>query len=153
MLYLCREDVGEYCKKVRKLALELLEAISESLGVVGRRLEKDYTVKALGNNGLHLAINYYPPSPQPELTYGLPSHADHNPITILLQDDMLPSLQVISNESVLHRAMVNCEKEKMSIPTFYGPSPDAMIGPAAQLVDNDPLLYSSFTYSEYYQKF
>lgn len=86
-----RDDVSEYSKNARGLALRLLEAISESLG-----LEKDYINKALGKHGQHMAINYYPPCPQPELTYGLPSHADPNAITILLQDDA-PGLQVLKD--------------------------------------------------------
>ena len=87
----CREVVGEYSRNARGLALRLLEAISESLG-----LEKDYIDKALGKHGQHMAINYYPPCPQPDLTYGLPRHSDPNVITILLQDDV-PGLQVLRN--------------------------------------------------------
>ncbi|TKY61188.1 Hyoscyamine 6-dioxygenase [Spatholobus suberectus] len=172
-----REDVAEYCRNMRGLSLRLLEAISESLG-----LEKDYIDKALGKHGQHMAINYYPPCPEPELTLGLPGHADPNAITILLQDDVpglqvlkdgkwvavnpIPNtftvnigdqIQVLSNDrykSVLHRAVVNCDKERMSIPTFYCPSPDAVIGPARQLVDHDhPAQYRNFRYNEYYQKF
>ena len=88
---LCRDDVGEYSRKVRELCLRLLEAISESLG-----LEKDYMDKALGKHGQHMAINYYPRCPQPELTYGLPGHADPNAITILLQDEVA-GLQVLKD--------------------------------------------------------
>ncbi|KAK7349367.1 hypothetical protein VNO77_06682 [Canavalia gladiata] len=172
-----REDVGEYSKKMRELSMKLLEAISESLG-----LERDYIEKALGKHGQHMAINYYPPCPQPDLTYGLPPHADPNAITVLLQNEVpglqvlndakwltvnpVPNtfivnigdqIQVISNDrykSVLHRALVNSEKERMSIPTFYCPSPDAVIGPAPQLVDQDhPAQYTNFTYDEYYYKF
>ncbi|XP_028752276.1 protein DMR6-LIKE OXYGENASE 2-like [Neltuma alba] len=172
-----REDVGEYCRKMRELSLRLLEAISESLG-----LEKDYINKALGQHGQHMAINYHPPCPEPELTYGLPAHADPNAVTLLLQDDV-PVLQVlkdgkwlavnpipntftvnigdqvqaISNDrykSVLHRAVVNCAKERMSIPTFYCPSPDAVIGPAPDLIDpHHPAQYRNFTYGEYYHQF
>ncbi|KAK2406710.1 2-oxoglutarate (2OG) and Fe(II)-dependent oxygenase superfamily protein [Trifolium repens] len=172
-----REDVAEYSKQLRKLALRLLEAISESLG-----LEKDYINKALGKHGQHMAINYYPPCPEPDLTYGLPAHTDPNVITILLQNDVVglqvlkdgkwitinpvpntfivnigDQIQVISNDrykSVLHRALVNNEKERMSIPTFYCPSPDAIIKPAPQLIDNDhPAQYKEFEYNEYYKKF
>ncbi|KAF7843738.1 protein DMR6-LIKE OXYGENASE 2-like [Senna tora] len=173
-----REEVGEYCRKMRGLSMRLVEAISESLG-----LERDYINKALGQHGQHMAINYYPPCPEPELTYGLPGHADPNVITILLQDRVpglqvlkdakwlavnpIPNtftvnigdqIQVISNnryKSVLHRAVVNCEKERMSIPTFYCPSPDALIGPAPQLIvhPHHPPLYRNFPYSEYYEKF
>lgn len=84
--------IAEYCKEVRKLVLRILEAISESLG-----LEKEYLSNALGSHGQHMAINYYPPCPQPELTYGLPGHKDPNVITVLLQDEV-PGLQVLRNE-------------------------------------------------------
>ena len=77
---------------MRELALKLLGAISESLG-----LEKDYIQKALGKQAQHMAINYYPRCPQPELTYGLPGHKDPNAITILLQDGV-SGLQVLRNE-------------------------------------------------------
>ncbi|XVE73613.1 hypothetical protein DITRI_Ditri11bG0132900 [Diplodiscus trichospermus] len=172
-----REDAAEYCKNTRGLALRLLEAISESLG-----LERDYINSALGKHAQHMAINYYPPCPEPELTYGLPGHADPNVITILLQDDVpglqvlkhgkwiavnpIPytfivnigdQMQVLSNDkykSVLHRAVVNRKEERISIPTFYCPSPDAMMRPAPQLIDNDhPPLYTNFSYSDYYQMF
>lgn len=86
-----REDVAEYSRQLRRLALRLLDAISESLG-----LEKDYINKTLGKHGQHMAINYYPPCPEPDLTYGLPAHADPNVITILLQNDVA-GLQVLKN--------------------------------------------------------
>ncbi|VVA40295.1 PREDICTED: DMR6-LIKE OXYGENASE [Prunus dulcis] len=57
-------------------------------------------------------------------------------------------------KSVLHRAVVNCDKERISIPTFYCPSYDAVMEPAPQLVDDHhPPLYRSFTYAEFYDKF
>jgi isopenicillin N synthase-like dioxygenase len=89
--FLYREEVGEYSTSVRGLVLRLLEAISESLG-----LERDHIGKALGKHAQHMALNYYPPCPQPELTYGLPGHTDPNLITVLLQDDV-PGLQVLDN--------------------------------------------------------
>lgn len=68
-----REDVAEYCKSVRGLVLRLLEAISESLG-----LKRDHIDKTLSKHGQHMALNYYPPCPEPELTYGLPGHTDRS---------------------------------------------------------------------------
>lgn len=84
-----RDDVAEYCTNARRLVLRLLEAISESLG-----LERDYIDKAMRQHGQHVALNYYPPCPEPELTYGLPGHTDPNLITVLLQDEV-PGLQVL----------------------------------------------------------
>ncbi|KAK9122379.1 hypothetical protein Syun_019996 [Stephania yunnanensis] len=171
-----REVVGEYSKNVRRLVLDLLELISESLG-----LDKDYMNKALGRHGQHMGINYYPPCPQPDLTYGLPGHTDPNALTVLLQDDV-PGFQVLNNgkwvavnpipktfivnigdqiqvlsndryKSVLHRAVVNSEKERFSVPTFYCPSYDAVIEPARELVDGGGTAYTSFAYKEFYDKF
>ncbi|PON37751.1 Oxoglutarate/iron-dependent dioxygenase [Parasponia andersonii] len=172
-----REDVAKYCTSVRGLVLRLVEAISESLG-----LKRDSIEKSLGKHGQHMALNYYPPCPQPELTYGLPGHTDPNLITVLLQDQV-PGLQVLRNgkwvavnpipktlivnigdqmqvisndryKSVLHRAVVNCTKERISVPTFYCPSPDAVVEPAKELVnDQNPAVFKSFTYAEYYEKF
>lgn len=88
-LFWNREDVAEYCTSIRRLVLRLLEAISESLG-----LDRDYMDKAMGQHGQHMALNYYPPCPEPELTYGLPGHTDCNLITILLQD-AVTGLQVL----------------------------------------------------------
>ncbi|KAL3742808.1 hypothetical protein ACJRO7_018162 [Eucalyptus globulus] len=172
-----RKEVGEYCTRVRELVFKLLEAISESLG-----LEREYISQNLGKHGQHMAMNYYPPCPQPELTYGLPGHTDPKLITILLQDDVpglqvlrngkwvavnpIPNtfivnigdqMQVISNDkykSVLHRAVVNCNTDRISIPTFYCPSPEDLIRPAQGLIDHEhPAVYRSFTWEEYYQKF
>ncbi|KAJ0974463.1 hypothetical protein J5N97_016428 [Dioscorea zingiberensis] len=172
-----QDIVGEYCKEVRGLVLRLLGAISESLG-----LEKDNIEKALGKQAQHMAINYYPPCPQPDLTFGLPCHKDPNAITVLLQDSV-PGLQVLRNgrwvlvnplpntliinigdqiqvlsngryKSVLHRAIVNKELERISVPTFYCPSYDAVIKPAKELVDEDhPSITRTFTYADYYHMF
>eukprot|EP01018_Ginkgo_biloba_P012181 Gb_17241 [translate_table: standard] len=172
-----RETTCDYCREVRALVLLLLAVISESLG-----LEPDFLDKALGKHAQHMAINYYPPCPNPELTYGLPGHSDPNLLTLLLQDrvsglqvfkngrwvavEPVPNafvvnvgdqLQVLSNgkyRSVLHRAVVNSSEARISIPTFYCPSPDAVISPASPLVDDDhPVMYKKFTYEEYYKRF
>ncbi|GLJ22872.1 hypothetical protein SUGI_0431370 [Cryptomeria japonica] len=172
-----REVVGKYCTEVRALVLSLLATISESLG-----LQTDYLDKALGKHAQHMAINYYPRCPDPELTFGLPAHSDPNALTILLQADVsglqvlkngrwsavrpIPNafvvnigdqLQVLTNgiyKSGIHRAVVNSAQARISIPTFYCPSPEAVISPAASLITSgNPAWYKKFTYEEYYQMF
>jgi isopenicillin N synthase-like dioxygenase len=66
--------------------------ISLSLG-----LEEDYIEKALGEQEQHMAVNYYPQCPEPELTYGLPKHTDPNALTVLLQDPSVAGLQVLKD--------------------------------------------------------
>jgi hypothetical protein len=44
-----------------------------------------------------MAVNFYPPCPEPELTFGLPGHTDPNALTILLQDQSVAGLQVLKD--------------------------------------------------------
>ncbi|XP_042513955.1 protein DOWNY MILDEW RESISTANCE 6-like [Macadamia integrifolia] len=155
-----KEVVSTYCGEVRRLGFRLLQEISESLG-----LEREYMEKMLGEQGQHMAINYYPPCPEPELTYGLPSHTDPNTITILLQDPNVAGLQVLKDgnwlavnphpnafvinigdqlqalsngryKSVWHRAIVNSDKPRISIASFLCPANDAIIEPAKEVADD-----------------
>lgn len=84
--------MSTYCKEIRSLGHEIETLISESLG-----LGKDSVHEILGEQGQHMAINYYPPCPQPDLTYGLPGHTDPNALTILLQDSHVSGLQVLKD--------------------------------------------------------
>ncbi|KAK2972795.1 hypothetical protein RJ640_028323 [Escallonia rubra] len=173
-----KDDVANYCREVRELGFRLQEAISESLG-----LEKDCMRNILGEQGQHMAINYYPPCPEPELTYGLPAHTDPNALTILLQDMHVSGLQVLKDgkwmavkphpgafvvnigdqiqalsngkyKSVWHRAIVNAEQARMSIASFLCPQDDATISAPEKLSgDGSQAVYRNFTYTEYYKKF
>lgn len=175
---LFREVVSEYCVQVRELGYTIQELISESLG-----LHKDYIREVLGEQGQHMAVNYYPPCPQPELTYGLPAHTDPNALTILLQDQHVAGLQVLKDgkwlavspepdafvvnigdqlqalsngvyKSVWHRAVVNVDKPRLSVASFLCPCDDALISPAPPLTRHGPpAIYRGFTYAEYYSKF
>ncbi|KAJ1703002.1 hypothetical protein LUZ63_002781 [Rhynchospora breviuscula] len=174
---LFKEVISTYCKEVRQLGMKLLGAISLSLG-----LEEDYIKEALGEQEQHMAVNFYPQCPEPELTYGLPAHTDPNALTILLQDpevaglhvlkdgnwiavDPLPGalvinigdqLQALSNgryKSVWHRAVVNSSKERLSVASFLCPSNSALVSPAKKLTEITPPVYRDYTYDEYYKKF
>ncbi|KAK6936607.1 Isopenicillin N synthase-like, Fe(2+) 2OG dioxygenase domain [Dillenia turbinata] len=173
-----KDIVSNYCKEVRKLGFRLQELIAESLG-----LQKDHITTALGDQGQHMAVNFYPPCPEPELTYGLPGHTDPNALTILLQDLQVAGLQVLKNgkwlavkprpnafvinigdqlqalsnglyKSVWHRAVVNTDKARISVASFLCPSDDAMISAPKELCANGaPAVYRDYTYAEYYKKF
>ncbi|CAL9766766.1 unnamed protein product [Musa acuminata subsp. burmannicoides] len=173
-----KEVVSGYCREVRQLGLRLLGLISLSLG-----LEEDYMVKVLGEQEQHMAVNYYPKCPEPELTYGLQAHTDPNALTILLQDPKVAGLQVLKNgkwiavnpqpdayvinigdqlqalsngryRSVCHRAVVNSDTDRMSVASFLCPCNSAVIStPEKLVVDGSPAIYRSYTYEEYYNKF
>ncbi|KAL7257624.1 hypothetical protein ACSBR1_003853 [Camellia fascicularis] len=79
------ELLREYSKQTRKVAMELLRGISESLG-----LEEFYIEKAMDlGSGRQIFIgNLYPPCPQPKLAMGLPPHSNHGLLTILIQNEI-----------------------------------------------------------------
>nr|CAB3500294.1 unnamed protein product [Digitaria exilis] len=173
-----KETISTYCKEVRELGFRLYAAISESLG-----LEASYMKDTLGEQEQHMAVNFYPRCPEPELTYGLPAHTDPNALTILLMDQDVAGLQVLhggkwvavnpkpgalivnigdqlqalSNgqyRSVWHRAVVNSDRERLSVASFLCPCNDVELGPARKLVTEEtPAVYRSYTYDEYYKKF
>ncbi|KAJ4732172.1 2-oxoglutarate (2OG) and Fe(II)-dependent oxygenase superfamily protein [Rhynchospora pubera] len=174
---LFKEIMSTYCTQVRQLGFRLFGYISEGLG-----LETDYIENVLGEQEQHLAVNYYPQCPEPELTYGLPAHTDPNALTILLQDQQVSGLQVLKEgkwiavdpvpwaftinigdqlqalsngryRSVWHRAVVNSNKERMSIASFLCPCNSALICPPKKLTEKSPAIYRSYTYDEYYKKF
>ncbi|KAK3420120.1 hypothetical protein EUGRSUZ_G00915 [Eucalyptus grandis] len=170
------EVLAEYTGELRKLARELLKAISESLGLgpgyIDEAMNMDSSLQIL-------AANLYPPCPQPELAMGLPSHSDYGLLTILMQNDIgglqvnhggkwfkvdpIPNafvvntadqLEIMSNgkyKSVLHRAVLNNKTTRISIPFSIGPSPNTVVVPAEQLVDgkHNQATYISRNYKDY----
>ncbi|OMO63555.1 Oxoglutarate/iron-dependent dioxygenase [Corchorus olitorius] len=170
------ETSFEFGKELRRIVSEILRGISKSLG-----LEEDYLHKELNlENGQQImAVNLYPPCPKPELALGLPPHSDYGLLNILITNGIaglqvkhqgkwvkinpLPNsitvnigdhIEIVSNgkyKSVMHRAVVNKENTRMSIATGHGPALDAVVSPAAPLLDpvNNPPIYKSLTYREY----
>lgn len=173
-----KEVVSMYIKEVRELGFRIQELISESLG-----LEKDYLKNALRDQAQHMAVNYYPECPEPEMTYGLPGHTDPNALTILLQDLHVSGLQILKDgiwlavkpqpdafvinigdqlqalsnglyKSVWHRAVVNADKPRLSIASFLCPSDSALISaPRLLTAEGSSAVYRDFTYPEYYKTF
>ncbi|KAK4482448.1 hypothetical protein RD792_009605 [Penstemon davidsonii] len=86
----CRDSTVEYSKHVEKLGNNLLGLLSESLG-----LETDHLKSMDCSKGHIIHCHYYPACPQPELTIGTTKHSDAGFLTILLQNQIITSLQVL----------------------------------------------------------
>ncbi|XP_059661982.1 protein DOWNY MILDEW RESISTANCE 6-like [Cornus florida] len=163
----------EYLEEVWKLQLKIASAISEGLG-----LDSDYIEKSLGEGFQILASNYYPPCPEPHRTLGLAAHSDHGGLTILMQNDVdglqvkheeewvaveyVPGtfvvnigdyLEILSNgryKSVVHRAVTNAQRARISVAVGHGPEQTATVAPASLLVDvKDDIKYRPVTYKDY----
>ncbi|KAI3909313.1 hypothetical protein MKW92_005002 [Papaver armeniacum] len=90
-----RDSICEYVKENKFLFLKIMEAITESLGIVPKTTRNDnddvvndFVTKEFENGSHVMVINYYPSCPQPELTLGMPPHSDYGFLTLLLQDEV-----------------------------------------------------------------
>ncbi|KAL2934706.1 Protein DOWNY MILDEW RESISTANCE 6 [Bienertia sinuspersici] len=171
-----KEVVEKYCREVKEVGMKILDLICEGL-----LLESGYFAKGYSEESF-LAVNHYPPCPEPRLTLGLPKHCDPNIITLLHQENV-PGLQVcvddnwllvqpcpgafvvnmgyqmqiISNgrlKSAEHRVVTNAEKARTTAAFFILPSKDCVIQPAKALVNiGDPPLFKQFQYAEFVETF
>lgn len=161
-----RDVLEEHIKEFKRLAISILCQLAKAL----KMDEKE--MRDLSSDGMQLLrMNYYPPCPQPDRTYGLNPHSDTDALTILLHLNEIEGLQVrkdhvwvpvkpipnaltvnigdfmeiLSNgvyKSIEHRAVVNSNKERLSLATFYTFNPDSELGPAHSLIGpNNPPIF------------
>lgn len=86
-----RKSATTYAKQTKHLFLMLMEAILESLGIVGtteKKTEKDEILKDFEDGSQLMVVNCYPVCPEPNLTLGMPPHSDYGCLTLLLQDEV-----------------------------------------------------------------
>ncbi|KAK7407720.1 hypothetical protein VNO78_09757 [Psophocarpus tetragonolobus] len=171
-----RKNLEDYCIKMRELAMNIFVLIGKALGIEAWDIEE-----SIREGGQSIRMNYYPPCPQPENVLGLNAHTDGSALTILLQANEVDGLQidkhgtwvpvkplpnafiislgdvleVMTNgmyRSTMHRAVVNSEKERVSIATFYGPGRSGNIGPAPTLVTPErPALFKTIGVTDFYK--
>ncbi|CAA0820623.1 2-oxoglutarate (2OG) and Fe(II)-dependent oxygenase superfamily protein [Striga hermonthica] len=170
-----REACELHAIEMEKLAFKLLGLIALSLGLPEDRFNrffKDQTSR--------VRLNHYPPCPSPHLTLGVGRHKDTGVLTILAQDNVpglqvkrktdgewilvkpTPDayiinvgdiIQVWSNdkyESVEHRAVVNSDKERLSIPYFLYPAHYTWVEPVKELVDEqNPARFKGYNWGKF----
>ncbi|CAB4320685.1 unnamed protein product [Prunus armeniaca] len=160
----------EYGREVEQLALKLMGLIALILG-----LPEDRFTSYFKEQTSFIRLNHYPPCPSPELTLGVGRHKDGGALTVLPQDDVgglevkrktdgewiwvkpTPNAYVInvwSNEryhSVEHRAMVNSEKERFSMPFFLNLAHYTIIKPLEELTNEEnPAKYKPYSWGKFF---
>lgn len=173
---LLRDVLLEYTERTRKLARMLIEAVCDALELDQQYLVDE--ILKLDSSFQMFAANYYPPCPHPDQAIGIPPHTDPGLLTFLIHNgvaglqiehegqwfnadspknsilvNVADQLEILSNgkcKSVKHRAVVNEERERISIVVANGPSGEAVVGPVALLVEKDGrAMYRSMKYEEY----
>ncbi|EOA34111.1 hypothetical protein CARUB_v10021617mg [Capsella rubella] len=173
-----RETIEAYSSEVKSIAKVLFGKMASVLEIKRGEMEELF-----GDVWQSIKINYYPPCPQPDQVIGLTPHSDAAGLTILLQVNQVEGLQVkndgkwvvvkplrnalvvnvgeileiITNgryRSIEHRAVVNSEKERLSVAMFHSPGKETVIGPAKSLVERQKQsLFKSMSTQEYFDAF
>ncbi|KNA03706.1 hypothetical protein SOVF_206470 [Spinacia oleracea] len=115
---------------------------------------------------MEVRFNCYPPCSSLDQVLGFKPHSDGTAITILLQDELVEGLQVQKDDlwfkvpivpdalfinigdqleimsngilrSVVHRVMVDKERERTSVVMICVPGPDKEVGPLSELIDEE----------------
>lgn len=171
--------IEEYEKEMKKLAGRLMWLVLGSLGITREDIKWAGPKGQFTDASAALQFNYYPACPDPDRAMGLAEHTDSTLLTILYQNntsglqilkegtgwvmvspipgalvvnigDLLHILSNGSYPSVLHRAVVNRTKHRLSIAYLYGPPSSVQISPLQKLVGpSRPPLYRPITWSEY----
>ncbi|XP_020159574.1 flavanone 3-dioxygenase 3 isoform X1 [Aegilops tauschii subsp. strangulata] len=169
-----REDMGKFSAGVRRVALELMEAILEGLG-----LGKHYQHEEFENGLQLLQVNCYPKEPEGESAIGLAPHSDHGFLTILLAS--CPGLEVLDRSSdtwrvvqqprhalhvhvgdcmevlsngrvktAVHRAVLNHGEARISMASIHSFAMHEKVSVAKELVDEqDPEKYKESSFSDF----
>ncbi|XP_019239247.1 PREDICTED: protein SRG1-like isoform X1 [Nicotiana attenuata] len=173
-----RDIMEAYCSEIKSLAMIILCQLTKAL----RMDEKE--MRELFSDGVQsIRMNYYPPCPEPDKTIGFSPHSDADALTILFQLNETEGLQVqkdgiwvpikplpnalivnigdimeiVSNgvyRSIEHRAVVNSNKERLSVATFYSSNLDSELGPARSLIGpSSPAIFRRVPVEKYFKDF
>ncbi|KAI3691736.1 hypothetical protein L6452_31538 [Arctium lappa] len=168
-----RVTLDEYSNKVYGVSRELFKLMSINLGMEPETISKLYENCTQG-----IRMNYYPPCPEADKVLGLAPHSDATGLTLLVQVNEVQGLQIKKNSkwvpikpipgsiivnigdimeimsngeyrSIEHRALVDMEKDRLSIAAFHSPGLEAMIGPLTEVVKEKTTKYKTIGAEDY----
>ncbi|KAJ3681862.1 hypothetical protein LUZ60_014435 [Juncus effusus] len=172
-----KDTLDNYSSHVNQISNSLLAISAQNLG-----LKPDTFTNKCKDSVQSVRINYYPKCPQADKVMGFSPHSDADLLTLVLQVNDVQGLQTKKNrtwvpvrplkdafvvnlgdqfqiftngkyKSIEHRAVVNSEKERLSIAAFHSPNLDAMIGPLTELVRKGDEIYKTVDHQNFMRLF
>jgi isopenicillin N synthase-like dioxygenase len=158
-----RESLDRYYWHLYDLGRNLFQAFALAL-----ELPEDFFEDKITKPIAQLRLLHYPPQNGPidEKQIGTGAHSDYDCFTILAQDNV-GGLQVLNSagewiadnmarwtndlfSSTVHRAVNRSDRDRYSIPFFFGPNYDTLIETLPSCVGpNNPAKYEAVTAGEY----
>ncbi|KAK8598949.1 hypothetical protein V6N13_076892 [Hibiscus sabdariffa] len=168
-----RDTLEKYSMELHKLVIQLVKRMAENLGTDPKMLSSFFEDVTQG-----IRMNYYPPCAEASKVLGASPHSDATALTLLLQVNEVEGLQIKKNDkwmpvkpipgalitnigdmieimsngeykSIEHRAVVNQEKERLSIAAFHNPKKGTQIGPLPDLVKTNKAVYKTMPLEEF----
>ncbi|KAK3157120.1 hypothetical protein QOZ80_2AG0116440 [Eleusine coracana subsp. coracana] len=168
-----RETVDKYSSEMANLSVLLLKFMANNLGVDQKALLSTFK----GQHQV-VRVNHYPPCRQSDKVLGLTSHTDAVGMTFLLHVNDVDGLQIkkdgkwfpvqsisgalvinigdileiVTNgkyKSIEHRAVINPDKERISIAAFHGANKSCTIAPLQELLKEGEAWYKVIDAGEY----
>ncbi|KAK2985049.1 hypothetical protein RJ640_016969 [Escallonia rubra] len=149
-----KSTLEEYSSKLQSISMTLLGLMAENLGVNPEELTSRFEDCIQG-----IRMNYYPPCVHADKVMGLAPHSDSVGLTLLIHVNEVQGLQIRKNHkwimsngeysSIEHRAMVNVEKERLSIAAFHSPNIKAKIGPLPDFTEKTGAKYKTISIEDY----
>ncbi|KAJ4777723.1 2-oxoglutarate (2OG) and Fe(II)-dependent oxygenase superfamily protein [Rhynchospora pubera] len=172
-----RDTLHKYSLELNQIVHSLLAIIAKNLG-----LKPEAITEKCKDGVQSVRINYYPPCLQHNEVIGFSPHSDGDLLTMVLQVNDVQGLQIKKNgiwvpvtplegafvvnlgdcfqiftngkyKSIEHRAVINPEKERLSIAAFHSPSLHALIGPLTELVESGDEIYKTVDHENYMRLF
>ncbi|XP_059656744.1 S-norcoclaurine synthase 1-like [Cornus florida] len=168
-----RSTLEKYSSELHKVSISLFMLMAKNLGIDPEKLTSMFEDCTQG-----IRMNYYPPCVLADNVMGLTPHSDATGLTLLVQVNDVQGLQIKKNckwvpvkpipgaiiinigdvmeimsngeySSIEHRAVVNSEKERLSIAAFHSPNLRAVVGPLPDLMKENGANYKTLSSEDY----
>uniref|UniRef100_A0A0E0D2K9 Fe2OG dioxygenase domain-containing protein n=1 Tax=Oryza meridionalis TaxID=40149 RepID=A0A0E0D2K9_9ORYZ len=137
-----RDTLDKFSIEMTSLTMRTVGFMAADLGV-----EQEALVRAFRGRRQNMSLHHYPPCRHPDKVIGITPHTDGLGLTVLLQVDDTPGLQikkdgtqVLTNgayRSVEHRVLIHARKSRTTVVMFHDAHIDGMVQPIQEVLKHN----------------